>query len=211
MILLIGGEKGGTGKSTLSTNIAAHLSQKGEDVLLLDADPQSTSSKWVARRNKNFSNLPPIHCLQKTGDIFETVKDIASRYQQVIIDAGGRDSEELRTAMLVTRKIYIPIRASQPDLETIVHMSKLLKVAKSMNRNLEAKAILSIAPTHPFINEVQEASELLKKVDGLFLSDCIIRDRKCYRDAMSEGRGVVEMESGKAKAEIKLLVDEIYG
>jgi chromosome partitioning protein len=39
----------------------------------------------------------------------------------------------------------------------------------------------------------------------------IIRDRKVYRDAMSEGLGVVEMDNGKAKAEIQLLVSEIMG
>jgi chromosome partitioning protein len=211
MILLIGGEKGGTGKSTIATNLAAWLAQKGADVLILDSDPQTTAAKWVARRTKNFPDLPIIHCLQKTGDIYETIKDVSKRYKEVIIDAGGRDSEELRTAMLAVRKLYIPIRASQPDLETMTHMSKLIAMAKSMNHSLEAYVILSIAPTNPLINEAKEAKELLGTLRSVILSSCIIRDRKSYRDAISEGRGVVEAESGKAKTEMTLLAAEIYG
>ncbi|RZI45476.1 AAA family ATPase [Candidatus Finniella inopinata] len=211
MILLIGGEKGGTGKSTIATNLAAYLSQKGEDVLIVDSDPQSTASKWVSRRQKNFPNLPVIHCIQKTGDIYETINDVSKRYKEIIVDTGGRDSEELRTAMLAAKKIYIPLRASQPDLETIIHMNKLVSVAKSMNRALETYVILSIAPTNPMINEVKEAKELLSKLQSIALSSCVLRDRKSYRDAISEGRGVVEIESGKSKIEIKLLAQEIYG
>ena len=123
MIVLIGGEKGGTGKSTIATNLAAYLAGRVADVILLDSDQQSTAARWVERRNQNHPHLPKVHCVQKTGDVFETIRDLASRYQQVLIDAGGRDSEELRTAMAAAQKLYAPLKASQPDLETSLHMN----------------------------------------------------------------------------------------
>ena len=52
MIILIGGEKGGTGKTTLSTNIAAKLALEGEDVLLVDTDKQGSASAWAATRDE---------------------------------------------------------------------------------------------------------------------------------------------------------------
>ena len=89
MIVLIGGEKGGTGKSTIATNLAAYLAGRGADVILLDSDQQSTAARWVERRNQNHPHLPKVHCVQKAGNLFETIRDLASRYQQVLIDAGA--------------------------------------------------------------------------------------------------------------------------
>ena len=210
MIVLIGGEKGGTGKSTIATNLAAYLADRGDDVILLDADSQGTAARWIERRNNSHPELPKVHCVQKTGDIFETIRDLATRYQQVIIDAGGRDAEELRSGMVAAQKLYAPLKASQPDLETTVNINQLVKLARSLNRNLKAYAVISMAPTHPAITEVEEALELLQKLPELELSRAFIRERKVFRDAMVEGKGVIECKNGKAKAELQLLAQEIY-
>ncbi len=209
MIILIGGEKGGTGKSTICTNLAAWLVNEKRDVMLLDADPQTTSSKWVERRNE--LPLPIVHCTEKTGDIFKTARDLGERYEVVLIDAGGRDSRELRTGMVAADIMFVPIRASQADLETLPHVNDVVGLARGMNPDLKAFAILSMAPSNPFINEVREAQELLQEFTELSLSPSIIRDRKIYRDAMLEGKGVVEMNNGIARAEIQLLAQEIFG
>ena len=58
MIVLIGGEKGGTGKSTLATNLAVCLAHRGRDVLLLDCDPQRSSASWVGVRSANAPDAP---------------------------------------------------------------------------------------------------------------------------------------------------------
>ncbi len=208
MILLIGGEKGGTGKSTIATNLAVQLALDGKDVMLLDADPQGTASKWVERRNEH--GLTVVHCTQKMGDIYKTAVDLGQRYEFVIIDAGGRDSKELRTGMVAADKMFIPIRASQADLETLPHVDELVGLARGMNANLEVYALLSMAPSNPLINEVAEAQELLGEFAELKLSPSIIRDRKVYRDAMLAGKGVVEMMNSQAKAEIQLLCDEVF-
>ena len=146
----------------------------------------------------------------QTGDIFETIRDLATRYQQVIIDAGGRDSEELRSAMVTAQKLYTPLKASQPDLETATNINQLVKLACGLNPNLKAYAIISMAPTHPAITEAQEAHELLMELPEIELSRVFIRERKVFRDAMVEGKGVVECKNRKAKAEIQLLAREIY-
>ncbi|HBF48383.1 MAG TPA: chromosome partitioning protein ParA, partial [Shewanella frigidimarina] len=56
MILLVGGEKGGSGKSCLAQNIAVHISQKHDaNVLMVDCDPQRTTSDWIQARNNDPS------------------------------------------------------------------------------------------------------------------------------------------------------------
>lgn len=211
MIVLIGGEKGGTGKSTIVTNLAVILSHRGSEVIIIDCDPQCTASKWINRRNKNYHNLHKIHCVEKTGDTFDTAIDLGNRYQHVLIDAGGRDSEELRTAMVACHKMYIPLKASQPDIETTKHMSKLVKLAKGLNNRLVAKSIISMASTNPMLTEDIEALELLTKLPEITTSNIIIRERKVYRDAMAEGKGVIEYDNHKANEEINNLEHEIFG
>lgn len=210
MIVLFGGEKGGTGKSTLATNLAVWLAKQGQDTIIIDTDRQMTASNWVDRRNAN-ETLVKVHCAEKHGNVFHAVRDISKRYDEIIIDAGGRDSEELRTALVAAHIVYVPLRASQPDLETSVHMNELVTLARGMNSALDARLIISMAPTNPVINEAKQAQELLRELPVFNLSDTIIRERKVYRDAISDGLGVVEMDNPKAIAEIAALANEIYG
>ncbi|MFZ4702669.1 MAG: division plane positioning ATPase MipZ [Candidatus Methylumidiphilus sp.] len=210
MIVLFGGEKGGTGKSTLATNLAVWLAKQGRDTIIIDTDRQMTASNWVDRRNSN-ETLVKVHCAEKHGNVFHAVRDISKRYDEIIIDAGGRDSEELRTALVAAHIVYVPLRASQPDLETSVHMNELVTLARGMNPTLDARLIISMAPTNPVINEAKQAQELLRELPVFNLSDTIIRERKVYRDAISDGLGVVEMDNPKAIAEIEALANEIYG
>jgi len=55
MVILIGGEKGGTGKSMIATNLAAIHSIQGDDALLLDTDKQATATYWAINRDENES------------------------------------------------------------------------------------------------------------------------------------------------------------
>jgi chromosome partitioning protein len=208
-IVLIGGEKGGSGKSTTATNLAVYLKLEGLDVMLLDADKQATSTKWVARRNE--AGYPEIHSAQKLGDIYRTAIDLASRYQYVVIDAGGRDSRELRTGMVAADLIYVPIKASQADLETLPVVDELVSLSRGMNHGLQVRTLLCMAPTNERIKEVEDARALLADFPELPLSSCIIRERKIYRDALLLGKGVVEMKNSDARAEIQLLGQEILG
>jgi len=210
MILLFGGEKGGTGKSTLATNVAVWLARRGRDTLIIDTDRQMTASSWADRRNARVP-AARVHCAEKHGNVFHALRDAAKRYDEVIVDAGGRDSEELRTALVAAHVVYVPLRASQPDLETSVHMNELVTLARGMNPALDARLIISMAPTNPAVNEAGQARELLRELPVFSLSDAVIRERKAYRDAISDGLGVVESDNRKAAAEIEALAHEIYG
>lgn len=210
MIGLIGSSKGGSTKSTTIQNLAVELASNGIDVMLLDADPQQTSSKWVGRRNE-AGILPKIHCTQKTGDIYDTAIDLNRRYGIVLIDAGGYDSRELRTGMLAANVLIITMQASQPDLETMPEMMEIIDFAKDMNPDLQVKAVLTRVPTNRLNTEAMDAREALEQFNEIGLLRSVIRERKVYREANRLGKGVVEMDDPKAKAEIQLLAAELWG
>ena len=93
MIVLIGGEKGGTGKTTIATNLAAKRALAGRDVLLIDTDPQGSANYWAQSRDESEPKPRRVACVQKFGKGLQAeVQDLAKRYEDILIDAGGRDS-----------------------------------------------------------------------------------------------------------------------
>jgi len=210
MILLIGSQKGGSGKSTLAVNISALLAGKGFNVMLVDADRQTTAANWAGDREENLE-LSRVNCIQKYDNIRETLNDLNKHYDYVIVDAAGRDSKELRTGMVAADILLIPFKPSQPDLDTMPKMVELIGQAKDFNEALKVFGVITMAPSNPLINESNEAKEYLANYPEINLLKTLIRDRKVYRDAMSSGSGVTELKNPKAKAEVQLLVDEVMG
>ena len=205
MITLIGVEKGGTGKTTLATNLAAVCKSKGKDVLLVDADIQKSANFWATTRTEILPNSR-IPCIQKFGKgIGSELLDLTKRYQHVIVDAGGRDSVELRAAMSVADFLYIPIQASQFDVWTLAQMDELIESAQTFNPNLKAYAVINRASPNPSVTESAETIELFKDYKNIAYSGITIRDRIAYRKAASRGLSVFELKPVDLKAN-----EEIY-
>jgi chromosome partitioning protein len=211
VIILIGGEKGGTGKTTISTNLAAKMISKNEDVLLIDTDKQGSASAWCSVRDEN-TNVKRIPCIQKFGmGIVGEIKDLSTRYKNIIIDAGGRDSIELRSAMTVADKIYIPLQASQFDVWTIAAMDNLVSLAKPMNPQLRAFLIINRASTNPSVSESKDVMDLFEDIEHLKILNCILRDRIAYRKAAQRGLAVFELDQpdNKSVCEIDSFYEEV--
>lgn len=211
LILVFGGQKGGIGKSTQATNFAVEFANQGADVLLIDTDPQKTTVNWFDRRSElDILSKGKINAISKEGNVRETIKDSSIRYDVVIIDAAGRDSKSLRTAMTLCDKVICPIRPSQADLETIPYVADLIDSVKDINENIKAYCLISMAPTHPFNEESSSATELLNNYTEHFnLLKSYIKDRKVYRDALLDGYGIIEMDNEKAKNEFKKVFNEV--
>jgi chromosome partitioning protein len=208
MIILMGGRKGGPGKTTLATNLAVYLKiAKKKDVIIVDADHQSTATRWSQDRIDN--NLEPITTLQASENIKENLLELAKKYEIVIVDTAGRDSKEQRTAMITADIMIVPVRPSQFDLDTMPEVIKIYKEAKDFNEKLKCYVVLSMCPTHPLVHEREEAVSYIKDYPEIKLLKSYICDRKIYRDVASAGQGVWESNNEKAKNEIKDLTKEI--
>ena len=205
MIILVGSSKGGCGKSTIATNLAAVAAHKGRDAVLIDSDAQATSATWATDREGTSAVSVP--CVQRVGDIRATVKELATKYDLVIIDAGGHDSQELRTGLVVADLLITPFKPSQADLDTIFKLSDVINQAKDFNESLKALAVLTMSPTHPGNTEIAESRDYLS--DHLPVLNSLLYDRKAYRDALSMGLGVIEHRDKKAQNEIKALYKEV--
>ena len=213
-IVLIGGEKGGTGKTTLATNISAMLALQGKDVLLLDTDRQGTASFWATVREETEIEFR-IPCVQKFGKgLPSQVRDLAERYDEIVIDAGGRDSMELRYSLGVCDRAYIPVQPFQFDIWTLRQMDELVEIAQGLNENLQAFIVLNRVSTNPSVREDQETLAFLREegFEHLGLISSVLRDRIAFRKSARDGLSVVEWKHDKKAAEeMNQLFREVYG
>ena len=212
MILLVGGEKGGPGKTTVATNLAAMRTAEIGDVLLVDTDRQPTASYWCSLR-EDKEIFPRVSSIQKYDKSVRTeVLELKKKYTDIIIDAGGRDSPELRGSLLVCDKVIFPLRPSQFDLWTIGRLDHLVETASEINEKLKAYILISQASPHPAVKETEEMTQFLADFKNMRLLDSILHERISYRRAALNGMAVSEYkpEDPKATEEINNLYQEIF-
>jgi chromosome partitioning protein len=211
MILLLGGEKGGSGKSCLAQNLAVWLQARGGDVLLLDADPQGTTADWAAERSDQ-GDLPRIPVVQAHGNIRQTLMDLRNRYRQIVVDAGGADSEALRSAMTVATHMLIPFRPKRRDLKTLPKVENLAKLATAVNPDLKVRAVITQCPSLPSqLQRILDAKEACRSY-GITALDSITCARNVYDDADENGCSVLESGAdGRAIEEIQQIANELWG
>lgn len=212
MIILIGGEKGGPGKTTLSTNLAAIRTKEIEDVLLVDTDKQPTASFWCSvREDKKI--MPRVASIQKFDKAVRTeIIELKKKYTDIIIDAGGRDSPELRGSLLVCDKAVFPLRPSQFDLWTLSRLNYLVEVALEINETLKAFVIINQCSPNPAVKEAEEMKEFLNEFENINLLNTVICERIVFRRAALNGMSVTEYkpEDLRANEEMMSFYEEIF-
>ena len=210
MIILVGGEKGGSGKSCLAQNIAVYLrTEKSAQVLMVDCDPQRTTSDWIQER-KASDSLPQINCVQLYGKIRNELLSMRQYYDYVVIDCGGQDNLALRSSMAVADHILIPLRPKRRDLKTVPHMEDILSTCKMVNPKMNPAFVITQCPSLPSLaNRILEAKEVCRSYDVPVLNS-VTFSRNMYDDSEESGRSVIESEpNGKAAVEIRSIIEEL--
>lgn len=210
MIILVGGEKGGSGKSCLAQNIAVYLRQnKSDSVLMVDCDPQRTTSDWIQERSSQ-EDLLDIKCIQLYGKIRNELLSFGNHYDYVVIDCGGQDNLALRSSMAVANHILIPLRPKRRDLKTVPHMEDIISTCKMVNPNMNASFVITQCPSLPSLApRILEAKQVCESF-GIPVLDAITYSRNIYDDSEENGQSVIEREpDGKAAAEIKAIFEEL--
>lgn len=219
-IILVGGEKGGTSKTTTAVNLAALCALAGKDVLLVDTDRQESASTWAATRamTRAEQDLPPdMTCVAKTGKVGYDLEQLSHKYDVVIVDSGGRDSIELRQAMAVCDFMLILTRPSQFDTWSLDKMAMLLKdVEERVGAKIPAKVLLAAASTNPAVKEAEELRALLASdyADDFGTMFANTTDRIAYRRAARNGMSVMELPRNQqdqtAMEEVQRLYKEVF-
>ena len=212
MIITVGGTKGGGGKTTIATNLAVIRARAGRDVLLVDADPQGTASTFTVLRNTNAADEPKYTAVRLLGEeIINSFESLKAKYQDIVIDAGGRETDSHRAALGIADVALIPFQPSSFDIWELGKAAKVVKEMRTMNRNLKAYTLINLADPRGSDNDA--AAEYAGDVEGLLFIPQPIVNRKAFKRAAAAGLSVIEVkpQDQKATEEMQALYEFAFG
>ncbi len=212
MIVVVGGIKGGTGKTTLATNLAVLRSASNKKVLLVDADEQKSTSIWANQRDV-LGIKTAWSTIQLGGKALRSqILRMQSDYDDVIIDVGGRETTSLRAAISIADIFLIPFKPRSLDIWTLSEVKALVSEMRPANLDLKVFAMINQADAKGSDNE--GTISILKECEEIKCIETTIGLRKAFANAASDGIGVSEMKTSekdkKAIQEMQDLYDFIY-
>jgi chromosome partitioning protein len=210
VILTVGNTKGGVGKTTLAVNLAILRSAVSRDVLLVDGDEQGSATLFSQLRAEQLGECGYTAVGLQGAAVRTQVRQLASKYADIVIDVGGRDTGSLRAALTVSDKLLVPVQPRTFDVWALDQVAALVAEAREINPGLQALAFLNSADAQGKDNA--EALEALRDVKGLEALAAVIVRRKAFPNAASQGRGVTEMQPRDAKAveELTAITDAAF-
>ncbi len=210
MILVIGGIKGGSGKTTLATNLTVIRSLLDHKVLLVDGDDQRSTCDWADQR-ESLGISTSWTTIQLAGKSSHAqIEKMATLYDDIIVDIGGRDTTTQRSILTVADVFLVPFKPRSLDIWTVGAVKTLINEVTSINHGLKSYAVINQGDVQGQDNI--HAIEILSECSEMQCIPHIINHRKAFSNAAANGLGVVELKPQDKKAfqEIQSVHDAIY-
>ena len=190
-VILIANPKGGSGKTTLSTNIAGYLAASGYRVMILDLDKQKSATQWLM--NRPFES-PIIDLLPNGGE------NQLSADWLVIDSPAGLHGKNLERALKLSQMVVVPIAPSLFDIQASQEFLKLLVEEKTIRKG---KIFIGLVGMRMSPNT--RAAKLLEQfIEGLDLPVlAYLRETQVYVNAAFEGKTLFDLPPSLAERELE--------
>lgn len=202
-------QKGGPGKTTLAMHVAGELARGGSRVLVADADPQATATRWAAAAPDDAPFPAALAGLNHAGQKLhrELLKYVAP-YDFIVVDCPpSAESNLTRSALLVADLAVVPVVPSPPDLWAGVAIGQVLVEVGVLNDSLESRLVVNRLKARTRLGA--HTPDLLTQY-GIPVLEAQIGEREAYRHAAAAGLTVADLpRASQAAAEITALTNEL--
>jgi chromosome partitioning protein len=202
--------KGGVGRSTIATNLAAIFSTAGPTTLI-DCDlPQGTSASWYATRQAGTASGDlTLAVARDHGELVEKAAELNDSQRYIIIDAPPRIAALTRAIVILSRISLIPLGASAAEIWSTADLLQTLDDARKYKTDVDARIVWN--RFRAYTREAQELSAAVHREMKLKELDARLGFRVAYSEALARGLSVAEWPDRTAQEEMGALVDEVRG
>ena len=181
--VLIANPKGGSGKTTLATNLAGYFATRGRHVVLSDMDRQRSASDWLARRPES---LPLIHGLDGRGKHADSL----SADWTIIDSPAGLHGDKLSEAVKRADLVVVPIQPSAFDMTVTQDFLAILREEKAVRKERTFVAMVGMRVDSRTLSAAK-LQEFLTQADFPVMTN--LRDGQIYMQAAEQGRSLFDM------------------
>jgi chromosome partitioning protein len=209
-IIAVVNQKGGAGKTTVSMQLAGTLGRQGRKVLVIDADPQATATRWAASASDEQPFPAAVSGLSAAGGkVHREAQKFINDYEFIIIDCPpAADSPVPQSALLVADIALVPVIPSPLDLWASVGIGNVIMNVLDINEALRPRIVVN--QCQPNTALAKEAIEVLSEF-GIELTNTRLHQRTAYRQSAVYGGTVHDLGSKAALAiqEVDALAREV--
>jgi chromosome partitioning protein len=189
--ILVANPKGGSGKTTLATNIAGWLAGKRQRVGLQDADPQGSSTQWLARRPSPFPSIAGF-----TADSGKKeMRDVGVEWL-VVDSAAGTRGDALRDAVRRADAMVVPVSPSVFDMAATAEFLQAIADYKSVREGGLPVGLVAMR-VDARTRAAGELDEFLKQGDFPVLTH--LRDTQVYVYCARDGLSVFDLPRSRGE------------
>jgi chromosome partitioning protein len=205
-IIAVVNQKGGTGKTTVATNLATLFAHKGTEVLLVDADPQQSALEWQRDRP---AHLPQVSVVGLPApNLHGEMPRLQEKYPVILIDGGGPATATARATVAVADFLLVPTLASLPDARSTQRFfQEVVEEVAAIKGRISGAILLSMVKTGTVFNVSGQGQ--IKDL-GYPVLQTTLSHRITYQEAFAQGMSVGEYDPrSKAAEEVQALFEEL--
>ncbi len=186
--VLVASSKGGAGKSTLATNLAAYFALDGKRTVLVDADRQKSSTHWCEKRAALQTAVLPIDGTRRNWE-----KLVPSDIERMVIDAAaGAMGDDLEAYLARADAVIVPVNPSMIDLEATVTFLNSLALNPRVKKGKLPVGLVGNR-LKPWTSASQQAVSQLKSWPYPVVGE--LRDTQAYVLMVALGKSVFDYHS----------------